>query len=55
MEEKQNNNVQKLASVYNALATLLPIPGEEYSTKHAFCLQTLRAVLNVLEQAEKEE
>lgn len=36
---------QKLANVYNTLATLIPVPSEDFSTKHAACLQTLRMIL----------
>lgn len=36
---------QKLANVYNTLATLIPVPSEDFSTKHAFCLQAIRQIL----------
>lgn len=36
---------ETLANVYNTLVTMIPAPSEEYSTKHAMCLRTIRLLL----------
>ena len=41
-----------LANVYNVLASLVPSPSEDFSTKHAFCLRTIR---ELVQKEEKEE
>ena len=40
-----NEQKEKLANVYNTLVTMIPTPSEEYSTKHATCLRTIRLLL----------
>lgn len=34
-----------LVNVYNVLATIVPSPSEDFSTKHAFCLRTIREIV----------
>ena len=34
-----------LANVYNVLSTIIPTPSEEFSAKHAFCLKTIREIV----------
>lgn len=34
-----------LANVYNVLSTIVPSPSEDFSTKHAFCLRTIREIV----------
>lgn len=36
---------ETLANVYNTLVTMIPAPSEEYSTKHAMCLRSIRLLL----------
>lgn len=40
-----NEQKETLATVYNTLASMTPIPSEEYSTKHASCLRAIRLLL----------
>lgn len=40
-----NKQKEELANVYNTLVTMIPTPSEEYSTKHATCLRTIRLLL----------
>lgn len=34
-----------LVNVYNVLATMIPSPSEDFSAKHAFCLRTIREIV----------
>lgn len=43
---------EELAGVYNTLATLVPVPSEEYSEKHYRCLAIIRKILK--EEASEE-
>lgn len=43
---------ETLAKVYNILASLVPVASEDFSTKHAFCLRTIR---ELVQKEEKEE
>lgn len=43
-----------VAGVYNTLATLIPVPSEEFSTKHADCLRSLRVLLQEEAKNKKE-
>lgn len=45
---------KKLAEIYNTLATLVPVPSEEYSTKHAMCLSGIRQILRECAEQQKE-
>ena len=36
---------QTLADIYNTLSSLIPIPSEDFSTKHAECLRQIRLML----------
>lgn len=36
---------QTLANIYNTLSSLIPIPSEDFSTKHAECLRQIRLML----------
>ena len=51
MNKDQN---ELLANVYNVLATMIPVPSEEYSTKHAYCLQSIRGILQS-DQTQKDD
>lgn len=42
MTDKQK---QTLANIYNTLSSLLPIPSEDFSTKHGECLRQIRMML----------
>ena len=34
-----------LVNVYKVLATMIPSPSEDFSAKHAFCLRTIREIV----------
>lgn len=46
-----------LVNVYNVLATMIPSPSEDFSAKHAFCLRTIREIVqgNEIEENKQDD